>query len=78
MSDLVDVQQALHDPEGVDCHFRFTGTVNGRAFIVNLQFDTVDETSGEKVYPVEHDFLTCKILMMILTHVTKHSNPGLN
>lgn len=78
MADEIEALEALHQPGGDDCHFRFSGSAHGHSFLVNVQFSALNEGTGDKLPPVQFDFLICKILLMILTHIAKHPNSDLH
>lgn len=76
--DEVESLRPLHERGADDLHYRYTGTVHGYRFLVNLQFSAVQDCTNEKMRPEEFDFMICKILLMVLTHTTKNPNPELN
>lgn len=67
--------ETFHSRDGADLHFRFTGEVDGRCFIVNVQFPAAHEPSGQLYQPEEHGFIVAKIMTFIMSQATKcHPN----
>lgn len=78
VKDEVESLVALHRRGNEDCHFRAVGTAHGYKFLVNVQFSAVQDGTDERMRPEEFDFMICKILLMVLTHATKHPIPELH
>ena len=45
------------------------GKTKNRQFIVNVQFASQDEDTGERLRPEEFDFMIAKLLRMVLAHI---------
>lgn len=54
--------ETVHGENGLNLHFRFIGQLAGRQFVVNVQFPTAREDTGERLMPIEYDFLIAKIM----------------
>jgi len=50
-SGQVEATEILHGDNPTDLHFRYIGTAKGRQFIVNVQFDSHDGKTGERLNP---------------------------
>lgn len=78
LEDGVEAREALQANDTEDLHFRFIGHAKQRQFVVNVQFAASDYTTGEKLRPEELDFMTSKVLGLILKHLGETPNPGLH
>jgi len=78
VEDQIDAVEVLHNTGDADLHVRFIGMAKGRQFLVNVQFPAVDEKTAERLRPEEQDFLTVKILGLVIERVTGTPNPGLH
>jgi hypothetical protein len=78
MEDQIDAVEVLHNTDDADLHVRFMGIAKGRQFLVNVQFAMADEKTVERLRPEEQDFLTVKILGLIIERIAATPNPGLH
>ena len=78
MNDQVEALEVLHNESAEDLHFRFIGTTKNRQFIVNVQFASTDDSTTEKLKPIEYDFMIGKVLALILKHMAEMPNPELH
>ncbi|MDE2462204.1 MAG: hypothetical protein KGO02_00605 [Alphaproteobacteria bacterium] len=78
MEDQIDAVEVLHNTGDADLHIRFIGMAKGRQFLVNVQFAAADEKTAEQLRPEEQDFLTVKILGLVIERITGTPNPGLH
>lgn len=78
MEDQIDAVEVLHNAGDADLHTRYIGIAKGRQFLVNVQFAAVDEKTAERLRPEEQDFLTVKILGLVIERITGTPNPGLH
>jgi len=78
VEDNIEATEVLHNTDSADLHFRFMGIARNRTFVVNVQFGTQCEASGEGLKPIEQDFLITKILGLLLEHIAKTPNAGLH
>jgi len=74
----IDAVEVLHNTGDADLHVRFIGTAKGRQFLVNVQFAAGDEKTAEPLRPEEQDFLTLKILGLVIERISGTPNPGLH
>ena len=77
-SGQVEATEILHGDNPTDLHFRYIGMAKGRQFIVNVQFDSHDAKTGERLKPIEHVFMVVKVLGLILERVTNKPDSGLH
>jgi hypothetical protein len=77
-SGQVEATEILHGDNPTDLHFRYLGTAKGRQFVVNVQFDSHDGKTGERLKPIEHAFMVVKVLGLILERVTNKPDSGLH
>ncbi len=70
--------ETFHGESGLDLHFRFIGQLAGRQFIVNVQFPAVREDTGERLTPIEYDFLIAKIMGSVIAKTAAAPNPALH
>jgi hypothetical protein len=73
----IEACEAHHTGEG-DLHFRFIGTAEGREFVVNVEFSAAGDSAKDRLRPIEYDFMTAKIIGLILKHLGETPNPGLH
>lgn len=78
MEDKIEALEALHQRSGAELHFRFMGTAKNRTFVVDVQFDSADQSTNEPLQPIEHDFMIGRVLDLVLKHMAKAANPGLH
>jgi hypothetical protein len=78
MEDRLDATELLHNGDDADLHFRFLGVAKGREFVVNVQFSSPHTETGERLNPVEYDFLIAKILRLVTDQIGTRPNPGLH
>jgi hypothetical protein len=78
MEDRIEATEVLHNRGDADLHFRFIGKAQNRQFVVNLEFASECEVTGEGLKPVEQDFLIAKILGLLLERIATTPNPGLH
>jgi hypothetical protein len=74
----IEATEILHDDNPTDLHFRYIGTAKGRQFIVNVQFDSHDGKTGERMKPIEYAFMVLKVLGLIVERVTSEPGTGLH
>ena len=74
--DRIEAVEILHDGAETDLHFRFIGTVGGRQIIVDVQFGSEDPQTKERLRTEEYDFITGKILTLVLDRMAITPNPG--
>lgn len=73
MKDQIEALEALHEFGADDLHFRYIGTAKNREFIVNVQFASTDSEANEKLRPEEYDFMTNKVLCVVIEHINRNS-----
>ena len=78
LKDGVEARETLHGTDTEDLHFRFIGHARQRQFVVNVQFAAADDATRERLRPEELDFMTSKVLGLILKHLGETPNPGLH
>jgi hypothetical protein len=78
VEDLIEATEVLHDGDGADLHFRFIGKAKNRQLLVNIQFASENEETGERLRPEEYDFMIVKALSLIVAHVRSRANPALH
>jgi hypothetical protein len=77
VEDQIEATEALHSGDD-ELHFRFIGRAGGRSFVLNVQFASEDERTGERLQPVEYDFLIARIFGLLLGRIAHAPNPGLH
>lgn len=78
LEDQIEAAEVLHAAESANLHFRFIGKAKSRQIIVNVQFASSDEETGERLRPEEFDFMIVKVLRMILARLRCTPNPALH
>lgn len=78
VEDGIEAREALHNGDSDELHFRFMGAAKNRQFVVNVQFGAADDRGTETLRPEEYDFMTSKILRLILEHMGETPNPALH
>lgn len=78
MEDQVEAVEVLHNAGAEDLHFRYIGTAKSRQFIVNVQFASAGDRTGEIISPGECDFMITKILGLVIDRLSALPNPGLH
>lgn len=67
--------ETFHSRGGADLHFRYIGEVDGRPFIVNVQFPADQEPDGKLLQPEEQEFIVAKIMALVMPQsVMRHPN----
>jgi hypothetical protein len=54
-----------------ELHFRFVGELEGRCFIVNVQFPALHEVTGERLKPQEYDIGITQILKFVIAQTVR-------
>lgn len=78
MKDQIEATEILHHPDDAELHFRFIGRAKNRQFAINVQFESADSKTSERLRPEELDFMMSNVLRLVLARIAETPNPALH